>query len=102
MFVKTAISAAVLGSAVFGASAVSAQQSCAPRDALVGHLGSKYEESQVAGGLRTQTEIVEVWRSEQGSWTILVTDARGVSCIMAAGTHWREIEPSVELSGIQG
>ena len=35
--------------------------------------------------------MVEVLSSENGSWTIFMTSANGVSCLMATGEHWREL-----------
>ena len=35
---------------------------------------------------------VEVFISEKGTWTMLVTDQAGTSCIMAAGDAWDEVD----------
>lgn len=77
-------------------------EQCAPRDTVAQHLGTKYSEAQTAAGLQTSTRIVEVWASEEGTWTILVTRADGMSCIVAAGTHWRETIPAERVAGIPG
>lgn len=35
--------------------------------------------------------VVEIYASDEtGSWTILVTDSRGVSCLLAAGESFEE------------
>ena len=70
-----------------------AQQSCATRDKVVERLSTGYGESFVGGGLQSETKIFEVWFSEkEGTWTILMTKSDGTSCIMAAGTNWREAD----------
>ena len=62
---------------------------CGPRDQMVETLGAKYEEQLIGGGLAGATRILEVWRAADGSsWTILLTEAGGRSCIVAAGEDW--------------
>lgn len=61
---------------------------CAPRDDLVAQLDTQFDESQKAVGLLGEQAIMEVYASEQGSWTILSTDTNGTSCIIAAGEGW--------------
>jgi hypothetical protein len=61
---------------------------CAPRDDLVAQLGSQYNENQRALGLLGEQAVMEVFASDQGSWTILTTDVNGTSCIVAAGEGW--------------
>ena len=45
-----------------------------------------------AGGLHsstTKTTVVEVWASpETGTFTVMMTNAHGLSCILATGTDW--------------
>ena len=68
-----------------------AQSNCAARDQVVDRLAGKYGETFSGGGLRNADSIFEVWHSEEkGTWTILMTRADGVSCIMASGTNWRD------------
>jgi hypothetical protein len=101
MFIRTdAIALAIALAAL--ALPVKAQQSCAPRDDIARELGGRYAEAQSGAGLQSQDRIVEIWSSDEGSWTLLVTHASGISCVIAAGTHWRAVEPPVELSGIPG
>jgi len=61
---------------------------CAPRKDLVAQLGSQYNETQKAVGLLGEQAVMEVYASEQGTWTILTTDTNGQSCIVAAGDGW--------------
>ena len=68
-----------------------AQSNCAARDQVVDRLSGKYGEAFSGGGLRNSESIFEVWLSkEKGTWTILMTRADGISCIMASGTNWRD------------
>lgn len=97
MFIRSILAAVVTSTAALPALA---QQSCAPRGLIIEQLEARFEEAQTGAGLQSETRLVEVWSSKQGSWTILVTDVNGVSCVIASGSHWRTMEPAVELSGI--
>jgi hypothetical protein len=35
--------------------------------------------------------VLEVFVSDTGTWTVVVTDPKGVSCVLAAGQSWEEI-----------
>ena len=81
---------------VFGMASVAppvhAQAKCGPRDQIVERLGDKYNERMVSGGLSSATKLVEIWATEDGAtWTILLTEATGRTCIMAAGKDWLDM-----------
>lgn len=69
-----------------------AAENCADRAQVVSRLQEQYSEQLTAGGLHRQTSktsVVEVWASpETGTFTVMVTDAKGQSCIVATGTDW--------------
>lgn len=45
-------------------------------------------------GLAPNNRIVEVFVSEEtGSWTITLTSADGVTCLVAAGQHFEVLSP---------
>ena len=80
-----------------------AQANCADRAEITDRLAEKYGETFAGGGLRSSNAIYEVWFSaEKGTWTILMTRPDGKSCVMAAGTDWREALPSERIAGIPG
>ncbi|TCK99780.1 hypothetical protein BXY66_3484 [Shimia isoporae] len=93
---KRLISGAVLFGMAAAAPPVSAQGlHCADRNRVVERLANKYSEVLTAGGLQgattNQTTLVEVWASEKtGTFTVILTNPQGVSCIVAAGTDWRQ------------
>lgn len=80
--------AAMLAMAVAPAGSQSGNNNCAPRDNLVNQLGHQYSENQQAIGLLDDKAIMEVFVSRSGTWTILITDTSGTSCIIAAGEGW--------------
>ncbi|MBE1286062.1 MAG: hypothetical protein GJ676_22295 [Rhodobacteraceae bacterium] len=67
-------------------------QNCAMRDAVVERLQSKYSEQLTVGGLQNgqnAQSVVEIWASDEtGTFTVLLTNAHGISCIVAAGTDF--------------
>lgn len=84
-------SALILGVAAAGPPAAEAQMlPCGARDQIISSLGEKYGETRHGGGLAGSTAVVELYASEKtGSWTILRTDTRGLSCIVAVGEGWQ-------------
>ncbi|MES0825505.1 hypothetical protein [Ruegeria sp. SCP11] len=78
-------------------------QSCAQREHVIAKLQSSYSEELAFGGLqktRGAQAVLEVWTSkETGSYTVLVTQANGISCIVAVGTDFFEAIPKIKLKG---
>ncbi len=77
--------------------------SCGMRDALVEQLTKKYSETLTVGGLQKVNgaqSVMEIWSSsETGTYTVLLTQANGTSCIIAAGTDFFEAVPKVTVEG---
>lgn len=71
-------------------------KSCAAREVVVGGLTNKFQEKRQAAGLISNKAVMEVFVSKRGSWTILMTNTIGVSCIVASGDAWNM---SLELIG---
>jgi hypothetical protein len=81
---------------VFAVGPASAQvPRCAPRGDLVSTLSEKYKETQNAYGWIGPQAILEVFASEKGGWTVVVTGADGVSCVLAVGIGWENMQPPV-------
>lgn len=67
-------------------------QQCDQRAKVIGHLAQKYQEAPVAIGVTTSGGIVEVLTSGDGStWTIILSNPNGTSCLVAAGEGWRAL-----------
>lgn len=83
--------AALIGAAVlFWAFEAHGQNppNCSPRHQITEHLSRKYHEALLATGLHLrdgQTIVVEFWVGPEGSFTVLGTNAQGVSCLLMAG-----------------
>ena len=64
---------------------------CDARTTVLTMLNGKFAEKPNSMGLANNGNVVEVLRSEDGSWTIIVTAPNGVSCLLASGEHWQEV-----------
>lgn len=78
-------------------------QTCAPRPDVIAKLTDGYGESLRFGGLQKTTgvqAVLEVWASpETGTYTVLLSHANGLSCILAVGTDFFEATPADEPAG---
>jgi hypothetical protein len=79
---------------------------CAERDSVVEQLKSKYDERLTVGGLHNgedKNSVVEIWSSDEtGTFTVLLTHATGITCVMAAGTDFFEAVQKAPLKGSEG
>lgn len=82
----TLIAGALLLSAAAVPTSAGAQTVCGKRGDIIKQLEAKYGETRRTMGVQQGRGVVEMYASaETGSWTILVTDPRGMTCLMAAG-----------------
>ena len=66
-------------------------RTCAPRAEIVALLTERYREVPSGTGVsETGDAAFEMFRSASGSWTITMTTANGVTCVMAAGRDWQD------------
>ena len=92
MMMKAVLLSAGLG--LGAATLVEAQtaRNCAPRDRVVERLAEKYGETRQSMGLGTNNAVMEVFVSlETGTWTITVTTAGGLTCLVASGQAFEEM-----------
>ena len=76
---------------IFAATVTSAQMrgACLPRETAVTKLEEGYDEHQIGFGVGPGGGAVyELYVSDTGTWTILVTRPDGLSCIAASGDSW--------------
>jgi len=101
MFKRVMVSALVFGTLAAAPPAVAqSERSCAPRDTVISQLAGKFSEVRKGAGLANPNALIEVWTSEKtGSWTIIVTQPNGTSCIVAAGNTWIDDEEKIEARG---
>lgn len=74
---------------------------CGPHDALAAALDRQFKERPraIATAGKNNAMIAELFVSEDGSWTLIITTTKGISCIRASGKHWDDIKPVAILRG---
>jgi len=68
-----------------------AQTACAPREQLVKLLADQYKEGPVGIGLAQPGQVMEVFASSHGSWTMVLTLPDGKACMIANGNNWEMV-----------
>ncbi|RWM24817.1 hypothetical protein [Mesorhizobium sp.] len=72
---------------------------CAPRADIIKALGDKFHESEAGRGLINPNVVLEIFVSDQGSWTVLASDTKGQSCILSVGEGWDSPTINAALPG---
>jgi len=77
-------------------------QNCGNRELVVERLTTKYGESRQSIGMAPKGRVVEVYASmETGTWTITVTMPNGITCLVASGQSFENLEEPVAPAGIR-
>ncbi len=71
---------------------------CAKHETLAQILDTKFGEQQQGVGLAGKEAMIEIYVSAKGTFTLVSTDTKGVSCIVGAGDSWEKLEPKRQLS----
>ena len=74
--------------ALLATPASSAESVCGNRDDIVSRLENGYQEFNSAMGMSTNGGLVELYTSDKGTWTLMLTQPDGISCLIAAGQNW--------------
>lgn len=91
---------AVIAACLIPAAAIAQSANCAPRDMVVERLASTYGETRQSIGLGADNAVMEVFAStETGSWTITVTTASGLTCLVASGQAYEAVQDALPARG---
>lgn len=71
-----------------------AQRACAQSDRLVKMLNDKYGETLSAHGVTSQGSLMELFVSDDGSWTLTIRRGLNVACIVSSGRGWQDAPPT--------
>ena len=86
--------AAMAGMVLIGPSSAQTQTRsngvCLQHTQLEADLARDFQERQSAYGRVGDAAIMEIYASEGGTWTLVMTDVGGTSCIIAAGDGWEQ------------
>ncbi|MCA0927505.1 hypothetical protein [Ruegeria profundi] len=61
---------------------------CEPTSRMHEKLTRQFRAKRTATGVRSPEQVMEVWTSKSGDWTMVMTYATGTSCIVAMGHDW--------------
>jgi hypothetical protein len=85
---------------VLAATPAQAQMMCGQRAEIIQSIDQKYQERPSAFGLSGDKMMIELYTSEKGTWTMLMTRPGGVSCIMAVGQSWENLPVPAKMTGL--
>ncbi len=94
------LTALILGSVLIAPAAV-AQPVCGSHNTVSDNLKKSYSEAPVSMGLTMGGGIIEVFASDEGTWTMVITQPNGVSCLIAVGQNWETLPKPEMISGAQ-
>ncbi len=77
---------------LLGTSLAFAQQVCGPHEELTKRLEMSYHEKSKGFGLVGNGGLVELFVSDNGTWSFIITRPDGLTCLMAAGKNWEKFE----------
>ena len=69
-------------------SAAFAAVPCGARDEIVKKLSEEFKEAPQSVGVVNKDAVVEVFVSENGTWTIIASGTDGQSCVVSSGESW--------------
>lgn len=91
----------LIGAALFSTSAIAEENPCAPREIVVQTLLEEFSETPRYAGLNGDNSIVEMFASDDtGTWTLLVSMANGISCLVASGFNFTEMDAAPSPTGL--
>ncbi len=92
VFAGIALALSILGAVVVTSQPADAQQICLLHETAAKQLAEQHQETVVGRGLATNGKaLFELFASEEGGWTLVVTDVEGRSCVIGSGVAWTDI-----------
>lgn len=76
-----------------------ANPQCGPRDRVIAHLAEEFDETRRGIGLAANGTVMEIFAAQDGSWTVLVTTAEGMSCLLASGQGYEALTEELPARG---
>lgn len=90
---KALLIAGAAGSLALATVPSHAQNACFEREDALARLQNLHGEAVIARGLTSEgKEMVELLASQDGTWTILVTNTDGQTCMVGSGEAWTKVE----------
>lgn len=80
---------------LLAAGPVFAALQCTSHEKMIELLSKRFSEVPKGIGLVGSKRVMEVYVSKTGTWTILVTNSDGQTCILAAGNNWEDVPDQI-------
>ncbi len=91
--VGTVLMASVVATPAF------AQMVCGNHEDIKKRLETGYQEVPTGMGLAGNGGVIELFTSEKGTFTIVLTRPNGMSCLMAVGENWEAVKDPTPVKG---
>ena len=69
---------------------------CGDRGKIIDQLQTKYSEAPVSIGIMANGSVIEIYVSDEGTFTVLITNPAGATCLVASGNSWEQIKSEPE------
>jgi hypothetical protein len=94
--ILAAVGAVAILLPVTGASAQAPERgaapACLPHGQVEGQLRHTYNEKKLGSGVSGDGNLIEIYMSSAGNFTVIKTSPAGVSCIVDFGEGWQTID----------
>ena len=67
------------------------EKACGERMKIIEYIAKKYKEVPRAMAITGANTFLEIFVSPSGTWTTLITDVTGKTCLVASGEGWEDI-----------
>ncbi len=85
---------------ILGTQIARADPQCGPRDVVLAALADRYGETRRGLGIAGDDKVMELFASEEtGTWTLTLTMADGVTCMMASGQGFQPVNEALPAKG---
>ena len=68
---------------------------CGEHGEIVKQLTNQFSEKPVSMGLTKEGAVLEMFVSKERTFTIVVTNPSGLSCLVATGGNWENLEAAL-------
>ena len=93
-FAGIALAVSALGAVILTSQPAHAQQRCLLHETAAKQLAEQHQETVVGRGLAADGKsMYEMFASEEGGWTLVVTNVKGHSCVTGSGVGWSDVAP---------
>lgn len=93
MLIKRLVFALGLAAISLNAMPASAQGviPCADRTEVIQQLNKQFAEAPVSMGLTNDGSVLEMFVSKDRTFTVIVTNPTGITCLIASGGNWESL-----------